>query len=107
MRFSLHVGPTSCYYKSHGVNCPLIDFYLVWLSLLKSPALVNDYWTVHVINTTVTEGSKHLLPGGGATATHNKLGVCHFDQKSSTQKSGNLPEIDTQKSGNQNTRLSF
>ena len=64
MRLSLHLGPTSCYYKSHGVNWPLIgsaliDFYLVWLSLLKSPALVNDYWTV--INTTVTEGSKHSL----------------------------------------------
>ena len=44
MRFSLHVGPTSCSYKSHGVDWPLIDFYLVWLiSLLKSPALVNDY----------------------------------------------------------------
>ena len=59
MRFSLHVGPTSCYYKTHGVNWPLTDFYLVWLSLLKSPALVNDYLTV--INTTVTEGSKHFL----------------------------------------------
>ena len=61
MKLSLHVGPTSCYYKSHGVNWPLTDFYLVWLSLLKSPALVNDYWTV--INTTVTEGSKHFLLG--------------------------------------------
>ena len=69
-RLSLHVyvDLTSCYYKSHGVNWPLtvfffglalIDFYLVRLSLLKSPALVNDYWTV--INTTVTEGSKHFL----------------------------------------------
>ena len=28
------------------------------------------------------------------------MGVCHFDQKSSTQKSGNLPKIETQKSGN-------
>ena len=46
MRLSLQVGPTSCYYKSHGVNWPLTDFYLVRLSLLKSPALVNDYWTV-------------------------------------------------------------
>ena len=63
LRFSLHVGPTSCYDKSHGLNWPLLDFYLVWLSLLKSPALVNDYWTV--INTTVTEGSRHLLLGGG------------------------------------------
>ena len=63
MRFSLHVGPTSCYYKSHGVNWPLTDFYLVQLSLLKSPALVNDYWTV--INTTVNEGSKHFLLGRG------------------------------------------
>ena len=26
-------------------------------------------------------------------------GVCHFDQKSITQKSGNLPKIETQKSG--------
>ena len=43
MRFSIHVGPTSCYYKSHGVNWPLSDFYLVRLSLLKSSALVNDY----------------------------------------------------------------
>ena len=60
MRLSLNVGPTSCYYQSHGVNWPLTDFYLVWLSLLKSPALVNDHWTV--INTTVTEGSKHFLP---------------------------------------------
>ena len=58
----VHVGLASCYYKSHGLNWPLIDFYLVWLSLLKSPALVNDYWTV--INTTVTEGSKHFLLGG-------------------------------------------
>ena len=57
MRLSLHVGPTSCYHKSHG--SALIDFYLVRISLLKSPALVNDYWTV--INTTVTEGSKHFL----------------------------------------------
>ena len=40
-RFSLHVGPTSYYYKLHGVNWPLTDFYLVQLSLLKSPALVN------------------------------------------------------------------
>ena len=24
-RLSLHIGPTSCYYKSHGVNWPLID----------------------------------------------------------------------------------
>ena len=23
MRLSLHVGPTSCYYKPHGVNWPL------------------------------------------------------------------------------------
>ena len=45
-RLSLHVGPTSCHYKLHGVNWPLIDFYLVRLSLLKSPALVNDYWTI-------------------------------------------------------------
>ena len=77
MRLSLHVGPTSCYNKSHGVNGPLTDFYLVRLSLLKSPALVNDYWTV--INTTVTEGSKHFLlgrgGGGGTTTTHNKWGV--------------------------------
>ena len=36
----------------------LIDFNLVRLSLLKSPAFVNDYWTV--INTTVTEGNKHF-----------------------------------------------
>ena len=65
MRLSLHVGPTSCFCKSHGVNWPLTDFYLVRLSLLKSLALVNDYWTV--INTTVTEGSKHFLleKGGG------------------------------------------
>ena len=27
------------------------------------------------------------------------MGVCHFDQKSNTQKSGNLPKIETQKSG--------
>ena len=40
MRLSLHVGPTSCYYKSHSVNWPLTDFYLARLSLLKSPALV-------------------------------------------------------------------
>ena len=71
MRLSLHVGPTSCYYKSHHVNWLLIDFYLVWhshgtayklrlsLSLLKSPALVNDYWVL--IDTTVTDGSKHFL----------------------------------------------
>ena len=29
------------------------------LSLSNSPALVNDYWTV--IDTTVTDGSKHFL----------------------------------------------
>ena len=29
-------------------------------------------------------------------------GGCHFDQKSSTQRSGNLPKIETQKSGNPN-----
>ena len=65
MRLSLQIGPTSCYYKLHGVNWPLTNYYLVWLSLLKSPALVNDYWTV--INTAVTEGSKHFLlrRGGG------------------------------------------
>ena len=28
------------------------------------------------------------------------MGVCHFDQKSSIQKSGKLPKIETQKSGN-------
>ena len=50
IRFSLHVGPTGCYHKSHGVNWPLIDFCLVRLSLLESPAVVNDYWTI--INTT-------------------------------------------------------
>ena len=37
MKFSLHVGPTSCYYKSNGINWPLTDFYMVRLSLLKSP----------------------------------------------------------------------
>ena len=37
MRLTQHVGPTSRYYKSHGVNWPLTDFYLVRLSLLKSP----------------------------------------------------------------------
>ena len=58
-RLSLQVDSTSCCYKSHGLNWPLIDLYLVRLSLLKSPALVNDYWTV--INSTVTEGSKHFL----------------------------------------------
>ena len=103
MRLSLHVGPTSCYCKSHGVNWPLTDFYLVWLSLLKSLALVNDYWTI--INTTVTEGSKHFLlgrGGGGGQPLPITDRVCHFDQKSSTQNSENLvPNIDTQKSGNQ------
>ena len=58
-RLSLHVAPTSCYYQLYGVNWPLIDFHLARLSLLKSPALVNDYWTV--IHTTATEGSKHFL----------------------------------------------
>ena len=81
MRLSLQVGPTSCYYKSHGVNWPLTDFYLVQLSLLKSPALVNDYWTV--INTTVTEGSKHFLlrRGEGETSTHNKWGCAILTRK--------------------------
>ena len=37
--------------------------------------------------------------GAGVTSTHNKRGMCHFDQKSSTQKSGNLPKIEPQKSG--------
>ena len=70
-RLSLRIGSTSCYYKSHRVNWPLIDFYLVQhgqvvtyklrlsFSLLKSPALVNDYWIV--MNTTVTNGRKHFL----------------------------------------------
>ena len=101
MRFSIHVGPTSCYYKSHGVNWPLIDIYLVQFSLLKSPALVNDYWTA--TNTTVTEGSKPFLlrKGDGGQPLPITNGMCHFDQKSSSQKSGNLPKIDTQKSENQ------
>ena len=69
MNLSLQVGSTSCYYKSHHLNSLLIDFYLVWhshgityklkLSLLKSPALVNHYWTV--IDTTVSDGSKPFL----------------------------------------------
>ena len=71
MKLLLHVRPTSCYYKSHHVNWLLLDFYLVWhshgttyklrlcFSLLKSPALVKDYWTV--IDTTVTDGIKHFL----------------------------------------------
>ena len=63
MRLSLYIGPTNWYYKSHSVNWPLTDFCFVRLSLLKSPALVNDYWTV--INTTVTEGSKRFLLGRG------------------------------------------
>ena len=82
MRFSLHLGPTSYYYKSHGENWPLMDFYLVQLSLLKSPALVNHHWTV--INTTVTEGSKHFLlwrGGGGATSTNNKQGCAILTRK--------------------------
>ena len=82
-RFSVHVGPTSCYYKSHDINWPLTDFYLVRISLLKSPALVNDYWTV--INTTVTEGSKHFLlrrgGGGGANSIHNKWGCAILTRK--------------------------
>ena len=93
MKFSLYVDPTSCYYKSHGVNWPLTDFYLVRLSLLKSPALVNDYWTV--INTTVTEGRKHFLlrrrggGGGGATSTHNRCGGAILTRKVVPKKSGN------------------
>ena len=80
MRLSLHVSPTSCYYKSHGVNWLLTDFYLVRLSLLKNPALANDYWTV--INTTVTEGSKHFLLGrGGTRSTHNKWGCAILTRK--------------------------
>ena len=47
MKFSLRVGPqVVTTNKPHGVNWPLIYFYLVLLSLLKSPALVNDYWKV-------------------------------------------------------------
>ena len=38
--------------------------------------------------------------GGGGNLYRQQTGVCHFDQKSSTQKSGNLPKIETQKSGN-------
>ena len=59
---------------------------------MKSPASVNDYWTVHVINTTVTEGSKHLLLGGGGGGQLLSItnGGVHFDQKSSTQKSWEL-----------------
>ena len=51
---------SSCYYKLHGVNWSPIYFYLILLSLLKSLASVNDYWKV--VNTSVTEGSKHFLP---------------------------------------------
>ena len=94
MRFSLHFGPTSCCYKSHGVNWPLLDFYLVQLSLLKSPALVNDYWTV--INTTVTEGSKHFLLGRGATSTHNRRQCAILTRK-----------VVPKNLGTQNARLSF
>ena len=81
MRFSTHVGPTSCYYKSHGVNWPLTDFYLVQLSLLTSPALVYDYWTV--INTTVTEGSKPFLLGkeGGQPLPITNRGVLFSPEK--------------------------
>ena len=60
MRFSLHVGPQVVTTNCMVVNWPLIYFCLVLLSLLKSLALVNDYWKL--INTTVTEDSKHFLP---------------------------------------------
>ena len=38
--------------------------------------------------------------GGGVTSIHNKQGCAILTKKSNTQKSGNLPEIETQKSGN-------
>ena len=79
MRFSLHIGPTSFYYKSHDINWPLTDFYLVRLSLLKSPALVNDYWTV--INTSVTEGSKHFLLRRGQPLSITNRGVPFWPEK--------------------------
>ena len=45
MRFSLHVAKSyrQVVTTNDSVNWPLIDFHLVWLSLLKSSALVNDY----------------------------------------------------------------
>ena len=37
-----------------------------------------------------------MLPQGGVTSTHNKRGCAILTKKSSTQKSGNLPKIETQ-----------
>ena len=83
------------YYKSHGVNWPLIDFYLVWHSLLKSLASVNDNW--RVINTTVTEGSKHFLFGGGGgegvTSAYNKQGCVMLTRKIVSKNLGNYLKL--------------
>ena len=38
--------------------------------------------------------------GGGVNLSPQQTEVCHFDQKSSTQRFGNLSKINTQKSGN-------
>ena len=92
---------------SHGVNWSLIDFYLVWLSLLKKPALVNDYWTVHVINTTVTKGSKHLLLGGRATTTHNKWGCAILTRKVVPRNLRTYLKLTPKNLGTQNATLSF
>ena len=48
-----------CYNLFSGVELSMRSFFVI---LIKSPALANDYWTI--INTTVTEGSKHFLFGG-------------------------------------------
>ena len=104
--FSLHVSPTSCYYKLHGVNWPLIDFYLVRLSLLKNPASVNGYWTV--INTTVTEGSKHFLLGrGGQPLPITKRGCAILTRKLVPKNLGTYLKLAPKSPGTQNVRLSF
>ena len=73
MKFSLRVGPqVVTTNKPHGVNWPLIYFYLVLLSLLKSPALVNDYWKVIQILLSLKAANIFYL---------YQTRVCHFDQK--------------------------
>ena len=72
------------------------DFFLLTNEVIKviysyfeSPPKIVEHNTTN--RCTYTSGG-NLYP--------EQTGMRHFDQKSSTQKSGNLPKIETQKSGN-------
>ena len=76
--------------------------------MLKSPALVNDSWTV--IDITVTEGSKNLLLGGGgelATSTHNKWGCAILTRIVVPKNLRTYLKLTFKNLGTQNARLSF